>query len=482
VNKINSSAFKPEFNPQIIRKSIERTKEFEKNPKNTIQEIIPEENYDLIEYSQEKTSDTRKSIKNNFIVTKSLTLDTEVPISKALEPTTEANELLNQIKENIKNLKLEYLKSESESKVQRKNYLNDLFKALESEVRNITHTDSNFSITVSSIDKINPIEVPDTMPIKSPDTFLVEPDAVPIESNPIPIESNPIPIESNPIPIESNPIPIESKKPNTVPTESNNQTQDTPSFSEKDIYSNFNTFGSIGPRLKPKPDDPEDNHRDIICIQNDTENTRNFKQKKWDDRKSKRIEELEERRIKKNFSPEKVITAEKSPRVSTRPSIKPEIRNSPKPVQKNREELKSSEDKYRRHKNLPDLVYKKPSNRKIIKNAITQLCLAGDPNRVHREEVLNVLNLHKDVNYFIILFSEYTRRDVRGLYKHDVNTSEVSKVFGPGYLPDLLDCSMVVAYFRYDSGAKEFKIIQCKDFITATDAVCLKKVQKVYEN
>ena len=127
-------------------------------------------------------------------------------------------------------------------------------------------------------------------------------------------------------------------------------------------------------------------------------------------------------------------------------------------------------------------MFNKPSNRKIVKNAVSQVCLAGEPNRVHREEVLSLIERLVDVNYFIIVFSDSIRRDVRGLYSHEPNTGEVSKVLGPAYLPDLLDASWVTSFFRYDSGAKEFKLLQCRDFIVATDAVCIKKTHKVYEN
>ena len=282
----------------------------------------------------------------------------------------------------------------------------------------------------------------------------------------------------------------------------------TPSFSEKIGYDNFDTFGNIGKlqenkiaetllsKIQDEEDDRKSNENspyEVIVIENDTEKTRNCKLKKWEDRKFKRIDDLEKRQVKKDFSPERILPTEKpkyinrspqqSPKPSPRPSTKIEMRNSPKPTHKEREELKlGGGEKYRRHKNLPNLIYSKPSNRKIIKNAIAQLCLAGDPNKIHREEVLNLIEIHKEINYFIIVFSEFGRRDLRGLYTHDINTGDILKIYGPGYLPDILESAAVSAFFRYDSGAKEFKLLQCKDFIAATDAVSLKKVHKVYEN
>lgn len=288
----------------------------------------------------------------------------------------------------------------------------------------------------------------------------------------------------------------------------------TPSFSEKDQYKAFDTFGkgaknieiavieSMGHKEKPnnktlenlpisnRENNEDDGQFEMIVVEGNIEESK--KNQKWEERKTKRMEELEKRFVKKGSSPERLNLGEKlkinaspspmaSPKPSPRPSLKGDIRNSPKPIHKTREETKSTGDKYRRHKNLPNLVYNKPSNRKIIKNAISQLCLAGEPNRIHREEVLNVIETLEEIMYFIIVFSDSTRRDVRGLYSHDPNTGEVNKVYGPNYLPDTLESSVVTAFFRYDSGAKEFKQLQCKDFIAATDAVFLKKVHKVYD-
>ena len=271
----------------------------------------------------------------------------------------------------------------------------------------------------------------------------------------------------------------------------------TPSFSEKDIYAQkevlgrFETFGKINkPEVILAERKEEEGQFDTFTVENDNEQVRMEKMKKLEDRRVKRIEELEKRITKKALSPDRITLIDKvhasspvpSPKPSPRPSTKIEVRNSPKPSHKNREEVKSVGDKYKRHKNLPNLVYNKPSNKKIVKNAISQVCLAGEPNRAHREEVLALIERLADVNYFIIVFSDSIRRDVRGLYSHDPNTGEVNKVYGPAYLPDLLDATCVTSFFRYDSGAREFKLLQCRDFIVATDAVCLKKTHKVYEN
>lgn len=307
-------------------------------------------------------------------------------------------------------------------------------------------------------------------------------------------------------PVESQPDPPQSLE-NVLKAYPDLKLLNTPSFSEKEIYDNFDTFGKnlntpekkIIEGLFPKVQAiEEESPYEMIVIENDTEKSRNQKLKKFEDFKSKRIEELEKKKkknhVKKISSPElpskfsqiKIVSPSQSPKPSPKPSPRPstqiEMRSSPRPLHKTREELKSNEEKYRRHKNLPNLVYNKPSNRKIIKNAITQLCMAGEINKPNREEVLRILENTHEYHYFIIVFSETGRRDCRGLYTHDPNIGEVSKVYGPGYLPEVLDHTFVNVFFRYDSGAKEFKVLQCKDFIAATDAVSLKKSHKVYEN
>jgi hypothetical protein len=54
----------------------------------------------------------------------------------------------------------------------------------------------------------------------------------------------------------------------------------------------------------------------------------------------------------------------------------------------------------------------------------------------------------------------------------------VKKLMGPMTLPPYIEPSDVQAYFRYDSGAKEFKVIASnKNFSIAIDAVALKKTK-----
>jgi hypothetical protein len=139
------------------------------------------------------------------------------------------------------------------------------------------------------------------------------------------------------------------------------------------------------------------------------------------------------------------------------------------------EEVKREDlsEKYRRHKKLPQLVYQKPSNRKLVQNAIAKVCCAGAANTPLREEALRLLESRPDVLNFIIVFKgNLGRKDLRALYELEEDGTG-RKVFGPSSCPDVLEASDVKMFYRYDSGAKEFKLLQCKSFSINTDAVVL---------
>jgi len=114
------------------------------------------------------------------------------------------------------------------------------------------------------------------------------------------------------------------------------------------------------------------------------------------------------------------------------------------------------------------------SNKLLIKNAMG-VCLAGEPNRKEREEVIAKLNEAKDDVNFIIVFKPMPgRQDFKALYAYDTATEEIRKVHAIGNAPVLLDPSIVENYYRYNSGGKEFKVIQGnKNFSRAVDAVSL---------
>jgi hypothetical protein len=120
------------------------------------------------------------------------------------------------------------------------------------------------------------------------------------------------------------------------------------------------------------------------------------------------------------------------------------------------------------------VAFTKPSNVALTKLSLMNVCLAGEPNRKDRETVLAKMSEIKTNENFIILFKSHSgRQDFRGLYTFDPITFEVRRVVALTNCPPTLDTSMVYEYFKYDSGAKEFKKIATKNFSLAVDAVSL---------
>jgi hypothetical protein len=152
-----------------------------------------------------------------------------------------------------------------------------------------------------------------------------------------------------------------------------------------------------------------------------------------------------------------------------------EVLEAPTQREVKMEEVKREDlsEKYRRHKKLPQLVYQKPSNRKLIQNAIAKVCCAGAANTPLREEALRLLESRPDALNFIIVFKgNLGRKDLRAIYELE-EEGTVRKVLGPSSCAEVLDALDVKWFYRYDSGAREFKLLQCKSFSINTDAVVL---------
>lgn len=99
--------------------------------------------------------------------------------------------------------------------------------------------------------------------------------------------------------------------------------------------------------------------------------------------------------------------------------------------------------------------------------------MAGEINKIVREEVLKIID-ESDYPYYIIMFrGNLGRHDFKALYSHD-GIGTVEKVYGPQNIPELLDDKMVEKFFRYDSGNKVFKeLTGIKSFSITTDAIAL---------
>ena len=123
---------------------------------------------------------------------------------------------------------------------------------------------------------------------------------------------------------------------------------------------------------------------------------------------------------------------------------------------------------------LPLFVSSKSTNRKIVKNALTAICLAGESHRKQRDEVSLILDSMQGVNYFIIVFKgNLGRQEFAGLYGLDPKSGLLHKLYGvPGY-PEVVRQAMVQNCYRYDSSAREFKLLPHNRLSHAVDAVAI---------
>jgi len=122
-------------------------------------------------------------------------------------------------------------------------------------------------------------------------------------------------------------------------------------------------------------------------------------------------------------------------------------------------------------------TFSKPNNHQLIKNAIVNVCLAGDPNKKRRQEVLEALNTVPPDKNVIVLFKDVmgARQDFKALYVYNEEAEKAEFIYGPKECQPVLDQPMINDFYRYDSGAKEFKHIPGnKNFSLAIDAVSLK--------
>jgi len=113
---------------------------------------------------------------------------------------------------------------------------------------------------------------------------------------------------------------------------------------------------------------------------------------------------------------------------------------------------------------------KRPSNAKLIRNALIHRCLAGAHLQRKKERALEAIDTHGG-DMFMILFGR-KRLNFRGLYASNVESGSAFKIFGAG--PARLEVSMVAAFYKFSSGAKEFKELRVKSFTSTTDGVSLK--------
>ncbi|CAG9315363.1 unnamed protein product [Blepharisma stoltei] len=274
----------------------------------------------------------------------------------------------------------------------------------------------------------------------------------------------------------------------------------TPSFGEDmNVYTSFKSFGKevnivegnavkVLTEIHSQEDSEESskgNKPVVILVNNDTDSMRAVKFKKWEQKKLKRIEELKNREQSRSpsRSPQQSPYASPKPlnrniKISTPSSDR--IRRTPSPINLKSEEVKKLiDEKYKRDNHLPKITYNKSSNRRLIRSAITGVCLAGDFHRNQRELMLSTIDKNKDTDFFIIVFNSVLKREIRALYSHDPSLGAVNKLCGPVSFPHSLTGDMVKVFYNFNSGTKEFEELQCSDFILGTDAVVLKNRLKL---
>lgn len=104
----------------------------------------------------------------------------------------------------------------------------------------------------------------------------------------------------------------------------------------------------------------------------------------------------------------------------------------------------------------PRELLARPSNRQLLSNAITHVCLAGATMSVARSTVLSELQ-QSPGEHFLLLLKQERVLIFKALYLCNLDTQQAMKLYGDG--PDLMDSTQIQLYFKYDSAAKQFKPI-----------------------
>ena len=119
-------------------------------------------------------------------------------------------------------------------------------------------------------------------------------------------------------------------------------------------------------------------------------------------------------------------------------------------------------------------TYGAKSNKKVIKNALSNVCFAGKTHLKQKDEICELIDSSYHEN-LIIVFKSLGRHDFKGLYAFN-EEGQLIKFHGIGNLPETLSKEMVQEYYKYYTCNKEFKLIDGnKEISIAVDAVTLKQ-------
>ena len=140
------------------------------------------------------------------------------------------------------------------------------------------------------------------------------------------------------------------------------------------------------------------------------------------------------------------------------------------PIKIEREESKIA------NKKVKNVHYSKMSNKKIIKKAINEVCLAGNTNKEYRDKINEIIDKCEFENYIILFRGNYGRFDIKAIYTYDIQNKNIEILTCMGNAPNFIDSSMVATFYKYNVSSNQFKELRgTKEFSCIVDGVCLRK-------
>ena len=140
------------------------------------------------------------------------------------------------------------------------------------------------------------------------------------------------------------------------------------------------------------------------------------------------------------------------------------------PIKIEREESKIA------NKKVKNVHYSKMSNKKIIKKAINEVCLAGNTNKEYRDKINEIIDKCEYENYIILFRGNYGRFDIKAIYTYDIQNKNIEILTCMSSAPNFIDSSMVATFYKYNVSANQFKELRgTKEFSCIVDGVCLRK-------
>ena len=140
------------------------------------------------------------------------------------------------------------------------------------------------------------------------------------------------------------------------------------------------------------------------------------------------------------------------------------------PIKIEREESKIA------NKKVKNVHYSKMSNKKIIKKAINEVCLAGNNNKEYRDKINEIIDKCEFENYIILFRGNYGRFDIKAIYTYDIQNKNIEILTCMGNAPNFIDASMVATFYKYNVSSNQFKELRgTKEFSCIVDGVCLRK-------